>query len=285
MSNLAIVTGASRGIGLAAAEKLARLGWNLNLVSSNRERLSAVAKQLSDKFPGIEVAFTPIDFSNLDAVREGARLLPEGWDLLINNAGVKVVEGAGTTAQDHEWHLGINHLAPFLLTLGLLPTANRGARVTTVASIVARIAAPENLEAPDLDVSALYARSKLMNLVFAIELNERMRASSNPHLRSMSSTAAHPGFTRASRYGKSYVRPAEYLFAQSTRFGAMPIVDAALATVTNSSEFTYLGPRHFELWGRTKPAIAPERASDSDFRQRIWSLSENLSGHSGDYLV
>lgn len=283
MSNLAIVTGGSRGIGFAVAEQLLSKNWAVHLVSSSEARLSTAALELTKRHRGAQVTHQVIDFSDLEQVKAGAKLLPTGWDALINNAGVKVVESAPLTAQGHEWHLGINHLAPFALTLAALPMASRGARVTTVASIVARISAPADLFAEELDVSDLYSRSKLLNLAFAIELNERLRSSSNEKLRSMSSNAAHPGFTRASKYGKAYVRPAEYLFAQSSALGATPIVLAATAQVRDS--FEYLGPRFFELWGKPVLAQVPDRAAEPSFRREIWQLSTRLSGQSDEFLV
>jgi NAD(P)-dependent dehydrogenase (short-subunit alcohol dehydrogenase family) len=283
MSNLAIVTGGSRGIGFAVAEQLLEKKWDVHLVSSNEARLAQAAAELTRRHRSSRVSWQVIDFSDLVQVRKGASLLPTGWDALINNAGVKVVESAPVTAQGHEWHLGINQLAPFALTLAALPLANRGARVTTVSSIVARISAPADLLAENLSVSDFYSRSKLMNLAFAIELHERLRSSSNDIFRTMSSTAAHPGFTRASKYGKAYVRPAEYLFAQSSALGAAPIVLAA--TSESGDLFDYLGPRFFELWGNPAPATIPDRAADLAFRRKIWHLSKELSGNSDEFLV
>lgn len=283
MSNLAIVTGGSRGIGFAVADQLASLGWDIHLLSANPKNLSRAETLLRSRYNGIRLSSCAVDFSNLDEIRKLPA--PQGWDLLINNAGVKVVENAAKTSQGIEWHLGVNQVAPFALTMKLLGSANHGARITTVSSIVARSFNAFQLEATVLSVSQLYARSKLMNLAWAIELQERLIASSDSRFRTITSTAAHPGFTRASKYGKAYVRPAEYLFAQSTARGALPVLDAALTPVTNQAGFYYRGPRVLELWGISGPAAVPEQALDVDVRRQIWSLSESLSGVSAAFLV
>lgn len=284
MTNLAIVTGASRGIGYEVAVGLARRGWNLHLVSANQSRIESAARAISADYPTSEVSTSAIDFADLDAIRSALSLLPNNWDLLVNNAGVKVVEGAGLTVQGFEWHLGINQLAPFALTLGLLPMANRGARITTVSSIVARTSAPTDLFGPFKRVSDNYAASKLVNLAFAYELNLKLRHSANDLFQSMCSNAAHPGFTRASKYGKSYVRPAEYLFAQNVRLGAKPILDAATEPLGSFDAFSYLGPKHFELWGGASPAKLPPRLEDEKLRRDVWRHCEELAGLSADFL-
>lgn len=283
MSNLAIVTGGSRGIGLAVADRLASLGWDIHLVSANRKNLDRAETLLKSRYSQILVSSSAIDFSDLDQIRKMDA--PDGWDLLVNNAGAKVLEDAPRTAQGLEWHLGVNQIAPFALTMRLLSSANPQARVTTVSSIVARKARLSQLRATDLSVGELYARSKFMNLTWAIELQKRLRESSNPVLQTITSSAAHPGFTRASKYGRAYVRPAEYLLAQSTAKGALPILDSALEPLDRDDPFYYRGPRFFELWGESGEAQVPQEALDVETRNVVWSLSEELSGVTTEFLV
>ena len=172
------------------------------------------------------------------------------------------------TTQGHEWHIGVNHLAHFALTAGLMRLANEGATVTSVSSIVARRGALDfltNQESETFNPSAAYANSKLMNLIFALELAERFRGTR------FNSTAAHPGFARASAYGTRAVRVAEYLMAQPARIGAESIWKAT--TVENG---TYLGPKFFELWGSPATASIP-RAKPLDVEE-FWKTSEAFTG-------
>ena len=268
MSKLALVTGGSAGIGLAVSAELAKRGYELLLISSNRARLES-ARTLLKQNGATTVDLATIDFADLKSIADFANQFPNKWDLLVNNAGIKIQAGAQPTQQGLERHLGINHLAHFLLTNGILPQAKDSARIVTVSSIVARMGSETPLEQLNLTTSQCYANSKLANLAFALELDQRLR-SSGSQIRSL---AAHPGFTKAEPYGTRITRIGETLFAQSCERGAKPILHAALS----DAPYAYAGPRTFELWGQAAQARMPKIAMDETWRQAIWRDSEFLT--------
>ena len=268
MTKHAIVTGGSAGIGLAVARALAAKGFALTLISSNSERLARAAQHLRN-FTSQTIETAAVDFSNLDLVKEFAIGFSYSWDLLINNAGIKIQKDAAPTAQGFERHMGINHLAHFVLTKELLARANANARIVSVSSIVARVAPKDVFGGSDLNVSERYAASKLANLGFALELDARLKDAGS----AIRSVAAHPGFTRAEPYGGVLTRIGEYLLAQSVDSGAKPIVEAALSAVPE----TFTGPRAFELWGSPAAARINLLAQDANWRKALWLESEALT--------
>ena len=147
-----IVTGATSGIGKAAATALAKQGAQVVLVGRDRGRAEAAATEIgavSATPPTVEIA----DLASMDQVRELAGRLGalERIDVLINNAGL--VQNERHTSPDGFEHVfAVNHLAPFLLTNLLLPklTASAPARVVTVTSD-AHTAAKLDLDDPNLE--------------------------------------------------------------------------------------------------------------------------------------
>jgi NAD(P)-dependent dehydrogenase (short-subunit alcohol dehydrogenase family) len=122
----AIVTGASSGIGLAAARELARAGARVVLAVRNTGKGQRAAAGI----PG-RTEVRPLDLASLASVRAFAA----GWtgplDILVNNAGIMAVP-EGRTVDGFELQIGTNHLSPFLLTGLLLPAI--ADRVVTVSS-------------------------------------------------------------------------------------------------------------------------------------------------------
>lgn len=269
MTKHAIVTGGSAGIGLAVAKELARRGYELTLISSNPVRLERAQSQIA-KECGIDAATIAVDFANLDAVAAAGPAIGTGWDVLVNNAGIKIQSDAAKSAQGHERHMAVNHFAHFALTRYLLGSANQNARIVSVASFMARFAPHILFESDESSTSQRYAASKLANLAFALELDERLAAAG----RSIQSVAAHPGFTRAEPYGTKITRFGEYLLAQNTAWGAKPVVAAA----TEAEPSTYTGPAIVELWGAPKPAKINSIALDPQWRADFWARSEELTG-------
>nr|WP_117209478.1 SDR family NAD(P)-dependent oxidoreductase [Allorhizocola rhizosphaerae] len=188
-----VITGASSGIGAAAAVEMARRGWRVTLVGRDPSRLSASL----DAVPG-EPTAVQADFSRLADVRELAKRLLSGprIDVLANNAGLvargSTVDGFHTTMQ-------VNHLAPFLLSHLLLPHLD-GGRIINTASLSAAYGldpTPPTRAFPSAWLT--YCTSKKANIYFTAEASRRWP--------SVASLAFHPGVPRT-RFGT----PAAQLF-------------------------------------------------------------------------
>jgi NAD(P)-dependent dehydrogenase (short-subunit alcohol dehydrogenase family) len=274
MTNTALITGSSAGLGFETAKGLLRIGFTVVLTGRDELKLERAAATLRAEFGGEKAAFIPLDLASLQSlppfVTQLENLAP--IDLLVLNAGAKIERPMKLTEDGFEWHLGVNHLAHFALVADVWHTLAPSAHVVSVASVVARrgnlsaIFEPRSLE---FSAGQAYANSKLANLAFALELDARARK----HGVGVRATAAHPGFARASAYGSRLVRFGEYLAAQSARSGAKPLVEASFA-----DGGSYLGPRVFELWGSPKAALVPAQAKQSAERDRFWAESERLTG-------
>ena len=269
-----VVTGATSGIGKAAATALARLGATVVLVGRDRGRAEAAAAEIapvSASPPRAEVA----DLASLEQVRGLAGRLGglERIDVLINNAGLMLGERR-TTPDGLEHVFALNHLAPFLLTSLLLPklTASAPARVVTVTSD-AHSAARLDLSDPNLehgwDSWRSYANSKLANILFTRELARRLDGTG------VTANCAHPGvvrtgFGRESRpllkLGITIARP----FMLSPERGADTIVYLASSPDVAGQTGGYYVKRQ-----RREPSAA---ARDDAAARELWELSEKLTG-------
>jgi NAD(P)-dependent dehydrogenase (short-subunit alcohol dehydrogenase family) len=293
----AVVTGASSGIGYEIAVQLAAHGAHVVLASRDRTRTADAVARLRSAALGGSAEAGVLDLADLAAVRrfaESFRERHDGLDMLVNNAGI-VGGPRRETADGFEAHFGTNHLGHFALAGLLLPAllARPGSRVVTLSS---GLAAQVRLDFEDLQsrrgyrMTTAYGRSKLANLVFAVELDRRARAAG----RGVASLAAHPGVARTNllvgrqadwgrgrRGAEIAVRFVQLMFAQSAATGALPALYQATAPNAESSE--YLGPKG-HMRGYPTPGEFPPAALDRDSAERLWSISERLTSVSYDAL-
>jgi NAD(P)-dependent dehydrogenase (short-subunit alcohol dehydrogenase family) len=279
----AIVTGANTGIGLETARMLALKGANVVLACRSPERAKeALDKILADK-PAGRVSVSALDLSDLESIAAFAARFGEKHerlDLLINNAGV-MIPPLGRTKQGFELQFGTNHLGHFALIGRLMPApiASGSARVVVVSSLAAHFG---HIDFDDLQWRRrryakwhAYAQSKLANLVFALELARRLAAESV-----VSTFAAHPGgaVTNLQRNLGWLRGPLRNpLMAGSALQGAQPWLRAA--TDSSAHNGSYWGPFGWmELRGSPEALRIPARALNPATADRLWSVSEALSG-------
>jgi NAD(P)-dependent dehydrogenase (short-subunit alcohol dehydrogenase family) len=170
---IALVTGATAGIGLHTALGLARAGMRVVIVGRDAARAEAARRFITEQSPGAEIETALADFSNLDEVRRLATDIlarHDRVDVLVNNAGL-IARHPAVSAEGYELTIAVNHLAPFLLTNLLLDrlTATSPARIVTVASIAhrgARLDPRTMTQPPDWTPLSAYGRSKLANILF-----------------------------------------------------------------------------------------------------------------------
>ncbi len=198
-----LVTGATSGIGLACAEILVRQGVNLIGVGRSLERCRAAEARLGAINPDVEVCYLVADLSLQSEVRSLVARVQEvlfarglaALDGLLNNAGTFTYYMV-LTREGFETQWAVNHLAPFLLTIELLPLlqAAPAARVVTVSSD-SHIGAKIDWDDPQLrrhyNGLSAYGRSKLANILFTLELNRRLGPASR-----VKAFAADPGLVK-----------------------------------------------------------------------------------------
>jgi NAD(P)-dependent dehydrogenase (short-subunit alcohol dehydrogenase family) len=284
---IAVVTGANSGLGLATARELARAGARVVIACRNVEKGASAARRIESAVPDAQVEVEALDLASLDSVRafaERFRAEHGGLDLLINNAGV-MAPPRSTTAEGFELQLGTNHLGHFALTALLIDTmeGRDDARVVTVSSGAHRIG---RMRFDDLQGERRYNRwraygqSKLANLLFALELDRRLRAAGF----AIRSVAAHPGYAATNL--QSAAPPAidrvvmavtNRLVAQSAEMGALPILYAA--TYPGLEGGSFVGPDGIGEQRGHPTLVAPSRAArDEAVARRLWAVSEELTG-------
>jgi NAD(P)-dependent dehydrogenase (short-subunit alcohol dehydrogenase family) len=187
-----IITGASDGIGAAAARLLKAQGAKVVIVGRSSQKTKAVASELN-------APYYVADFTRLDDVRTLAAQLKKDFpriDVLANNAGGVMGERT-LTVDGYEMTIQVNHLAPFLLTNLLLDTLIASKATVIATSSLAHTGAGK-LDLDDINLEhgysrmSAYGKAKLMNILFTKELHKRY------HERGIAASAFHPGVVRTS---------------------------------------------------------------------------------------
>ncbi|GAA4558441.1 SDR family oxidoreductase [Pseudonocardia xishanensis] len=289
---LALVTGASDGIGLVLARRLAAAGAEVVLPVRNVAKGEAAVARIRGAVPGARVTTRSLDLSSLDSVRSLVDTLLEEdrpIHLLVTNAGVMTPPRRQVTADGFELQFGTNHLGHFALTLGLLPLLRAGrARVTHQTSIAARRAAIrwDDLNGErDYDVDRAYGQSKLAVGLFARELDARSAAAGW----GVTSTLAHPGVSPTNLLaaqpglGRPRDTGAVRLIRVLSRVGVVGTVETAalpaLLAATDTPGGGFYGPRGLgEVGGAPARRELWEPLRNSADARRLWEVSEQLVG-------
>ena len=260
---LVVITGATGGIGRAAAVELSRRGAEVAIVGRDPDRVKETAGGVMHE----HVA----DLSSLDEVRRLADELLERYeriDVLANNAGA-MFTSRRETPDGYEQTFALNHLAPFLLTTLLLPRLRESrARVITTASDAHEGGA---LDLDDLQcvnsfrAMRTYSTSKLCNVLFTRELAKR-----EPDV---TATCFHPGVVRTGwgkndgllyRVGLTAISP----FLRSPERGARSLVWLALSEEAAQLDGVYV---------QDEKVLEPSAAAQDDMlAAAVWEASEEL---------
>jgi NAD(P)-dependent dehydrogenase (short-subunit alcohol dehydrogenase family) len=274
-------------LGLVTARELARAGARVVLACRDTQKGDAALHDLGAAAPAAEVELEQLDLAGLDSVREFAeryRSKHDGLDLLINNAGVMATPRR-STADGFELQFGTNHLGHFALTGLLIGEMERreDARVVTLSSGAHRIGriAFDNLGGERRYFRwRAYGQSKLANLLFALELDRRLRAAGS----TVKSLAAHPGYAATNLQfagppgvDAAVMKVSNRVIAQSDEMGALPTLYAA--TEPGLQGGTFCGPDGFlEQRGHPEPVAPNKAARDKDVARRLWEVSEEMTG-------
>ncbi len=268
---LIVLTGATRGIGQAAAVELARGGAEVALVGRDPGRLDAVAREARAAGGGAPVHEHVADLMLMSEVRGLAEELDERYDhidVLANNAGA-LFGSRRETSEGLEGTFALNHLAPFLLT-NLLRGKLAGGRVLTTASDAHT---GGRLDLDDLQsehryaAMRVYGTSKLCNILFTRELARRA-----PELHA---NCFHPGVVRTG-FGKNENGIWRLLttlagpFLRSPERGARSLVWLAVSDQAGSLDGEYV---------QDEKVVAPSaQAQDETLAAALWERSAQLVG-------
>ncbi|RFB88831.1 short chain dehydrogenase [Rhizobium leguminosarum bv. trifolii] len=288
---LAIVTGATGGLGLETAIALAGAGAEVILAGRNPAKGRTAEALIRDRHRKAVVRFEQIDLASLGSVAAFAeRMLTASRpiDILVNNAGVMAPIKRKTTEDGFEMQLGTNYLSHFALTGRLLPLlAAAKARVVQLSSTMHRGGV---IRLNDLNYTQgykpwpVYSQSKLTMLMFALELDRRSDAKGW----GLTSVAAHPGVasTDLTTNGPNVdanplmawlTTRAARLLGHSAADGALPQLMAA--TMPGVKGGQYFGPQGWKEYkgppglGKIEP-----QALDRAVAAKLWVASESLTG-------
>jgi NAD(P)-dependent dehydrogenase (short-subunit alcohol dehydrogenase family) len=272
-----VITGATSGIGLVAAERLAAMGARLLLVARDKARGEAAFARIQARAPGSALRIVYGDLSRLAEMnRLGSEIaaLEPRIDVLINNAGAMFAE-RGVTADGLERTFALNHMAYFVLSNRLKPSlvAASQARIVNTAS-AAHHRAAAGLDFDDLQSErdyhyfTVYGRSKLANILFTRELARRLAGTG------VSANCLHPGFV-ATRFGdnnRAFFRIGigiAKLFAITPEKGAETIVYLASSPEVADVSGTY--------FAECRPARLSSAAQDDAAARRLWDESARIA--------
>lgn len=282
-----IVTGANSGLGFATTRQLARHGAHVVMAVRNEAKGRQAIADIRGTDPDASLELRRIDLADLDSVKAfAARVHDDGLevDVLINNAGV-MIPPRTLTPQGHEVQFAGNHLGHFALTGLLLDLLQQGRdpRVVTLTSIGhhgGQIFFDDLTGAKKYERVKYYDQSKFANVLFALELDRRLRAAGSP----VRSLLAHPGITATNlqlsgptgvfRVGGFLTNR---LFAQDVEVGILPELRAATAPDVEGGQL--YGPDGWrELRGYPTVVRPDPKAEDPRVARRLWALSEELTG-------
>jgi NAD(P)-dependent dehydrogenase (short-subunit alcohol dehydrogenase family) len=293
-----LITGANSGIGYIAALKLARKDAKVLLACRDQRRGEAAIARIIADSPGADLELVVLDLASLASVRDFAnRELDKGLplDLLINNAGVMTPPKRLETKDGFELQFGTNVLGHFALTGLLMPALEQAAatkeqnpRVVTIASIAhkrGRIDFDDLQSTKQYSPMGAYQQSKLADLLFAFELDRRLRAKSSR----MMSVAAHPGVSETNLFVTGDYPAFELAVRRgigtvigtllnTDAEGALPTLYAAIAP--DAVGGGYYGPQGFQEMrgGDVGPAKVSPQAQDRTAATRLWDVCQQLTG-------
>lgn len=290
----ALVTGATAGLGLETARALASAGAHVLLTGRDRVRLDSALATIRAAVPHAALVGVTLDLADLGSVRAAAahvRATAERLDLLVNNAGVMFTP-LTRTADGFELQLGTNHLGHHLLTRLLEPLLAPGphgpARVVALSSAGHRLANVDlddpHWERRPYDKFAAYGAAKTANVLFAVELDRRLRT------RGVRAYAVHPGTvdTELARHmdaddfrqmaGLAAATAADRPNRRAARLRPTDVAHGAATQVWAcvADELGEVGGAYLADCA-VSDEVAPY-AVDPDRAARLWRLSDELTG-------
>ncbi len=273
MSEFAVVTGCTHGIGRVTSQALARAGKTVIMLCRNVTRANQVRDEIARQVPGARVEVVHCDLASLASVREAASAVRRTYPrlgLLINNAGI-VSTRRRTSVDGFELTFATNHLGPFLLTALLLHHLDDSARIVTVASRVHVSGHLDLAAVTDARVryrpTAAYAQSKLANVMHTFALARRMAGTG------VTVNCLHPGIVSTNLL-PAWLRVVKPLFTRVTfdaERGARTSIYLALDQAVTGVTGLYFDENQL-------PRPAAALANDIGQQESLWRVSAEWTG-------
>jgi NAD(P)-dependent dehydrogenase (short-subunit alcohol dehydrogenase family) len=270
-SKVALVTGATDGLGRGVAERLAAAGLTVHLHGRDGEKLQRAVAEIGAATGNERLVPHRADFASLAQVRELAREVEQSTEalhVLVSNAGIGSGKPDLTTRQEsedgYELRFAVNYLAGFLLIIELLPLLQRSApaRIVEVASLGQ---APIDFDDPQIesgyDGSRAYSQSKLAQISFGFELAERLGPDAGVTVNSL-----HP----------STFMPTKIVLQE--RGSSMDSLEAGVEATVRLAIGSEVEGVTGRFYDRLEEARAQGQAYDPEARRRLWDLSLELTG-------
>ena len=288
-----IVTGANSGVGFETTRIFAEKGAHVVMACRSMERGREAKEKIEDGALEGSLELRKLDLASLDSVKDFAEEYKANHgelDILCNNAGIMGVPFE-RTEDGFEKHFGVNHLGHFALTgelLDLLVETDGESRVVTQSSALHKNGRADIEEIiklsdeEDYSPQQAYADSKLANILFAFELDRKLKEKNL----SVESIACHPGFSATNLQNteeneNSFFRDigmkiAKKILAQSPEKGSLPMVYAAGSGKLSGGE--YIGPGGLmNMRGLPEKQEVSESGRDQDSAERLWTVSKDLT--------
>ena len=278
-----VITGATSGIGFAAARQLSAAGANVFGVGRSAQRIREARESILADNPDAHIDFIEADLSSQSEVKKLAENVTtklsqmdgKKLDVLVNNAGA-IANWYTATEDGYELQFAVNHLAPFLLTHLLLPILNKSkdGRVLTVSSRShrrMRINWADVMFRKGYNTLLAYKQSKLANVMFTYELNRRLDGDGQ-----IKAYAVDPGLVNTKIGMKGTSGLVRWVWDRRRKKGMSPeesakrITYLALEKGINNDVSAY--------WKDFKPVLPSSYSMREDEAERLWDLSERLCG-------
>jgi len=273
VSELAVITGTTHGIGRVTSRELACAGKTVVMLCRDVTAAGAVRDEIRRHAPGARVEVVRCDLSSLASVRESAAAVRRDYPrigLLINNAGM-VSTRRRTSAEGFELTFATNHLGPFLLTALLSDHLDKAARIVMVASRIhyrgrLDLASVTNARARYWSTAA-YAQSKLANVMHTFALARRMAGTD------ITVNCLHPGVVATNllprwlRVIKPHITRVMFDAERGARTSIHLALDQSVARITG---------RYFDEY--QVPRAASPFANDLELQESLWRMSAEWTG-------
>jgi len=303
------ITGTTSGTGYSAARTMAEKGARILLLNRPSSRSAAARSALEAAVPGAEFIPVDCDLQSFDSVRQAGKkvlsLVPEGLDVLCNNAGVMALEDKATE-DGFDVQMQTNHLSHFLLTKILYPAMEKAVELRGEARIVNHSSVArfgKKLEAKYLEPNGgnlggngasmifqgarwvRYQQSKLANAAYTAALHEKLQHS-QPKIKA---AVAHPGLSATSLQdttvgdggmGSWFTGLMMKIGGQSQDDGALGIIKGMAATETQSGDFIGPGSGRGSSKGEVVHFPLEDLYDNPETKELLWSKSEAAIGES-----